>query len=172
MIKLKLIALKLKIQLKNVFESKKLFLATFLISYIGALIIGALGALLSPSCNLNEDVYFFAPCAENLKLSVYLLLNASEVLAPTTITFSGTILLLQSDKKSVMRSTLLWLIMLALVGLSFCLQQFSNQKALMLVAIVIVVLSILSVLIAWLVCEISQIESVHKREISDGKMSA
>ena len=47
-----------------------------------------------------------------------------------------------------------------------------NRIALLLGAIAIVVLSILSTIIAWLICDISRTEFIHKREISDGKISA
>lgn len=168
--KLKLKLLKLRARLQNCLGVKKTFLATILISYIGTIIIGVIGAVMSPNCDFKEGIYRFGACNNDISLSVYLLFNVSEVLAPTTITFSGTILVLQSDKTSVVRSTILWLIMLALVGLSGCLQWCDSRIILMVWASLIVALSIASIVLSWSISDISQIKSTHKNEISDGKL--
>ena len=166
---------KIKIKLKESNRAKKIFWATMFISYFGALIIGVACALLSPNVDINQEFFTFGPNELKTGLSLYLLFSVSEVLAPTTITFSGTVLLLQSKKESVIRTTLLWVIIIALVVLSVCMKCFNNLIGIKVVATIIVLISILAIALS---ASISNIElnielkqRFHKQEISDGKLS-
>lgn len=162
--------LNIRIKMRKLLNKKKVFVATFLISYALAIIIGVGCAMFAPTIDINAGKYAYERI-NDLKLGEYLLFNVSAVIAPTTITFAGSILLLQNNRYGSVKSILLFIIMTAMVVLSIGLKIFDNYLAIKVSAWLIWILGFIGVLFSWLINEDPQTICVkHKNEISDGKM--
>ena len=166
-----------KLKLRDKLERKKAFIFSLVITYI--LTIGLSAALIAiqidhQQSNLEPNEVFSLDYNEckDVTEGQFWVAKLLETVIPTAITFSGTILILQTDHSS-RKGIMVWLFVdIALMAIGgFVLPSARTSDFLDVYLCIWSALCVISILLSW--CAFSDSEtpiSTHKREPCDGRL--
>ena len=139
-----------------------------MISYVIAILLGIANALFADNVDISNQIFQYRNF-DNVGYLNYMILTMAEVLSPTTITFSGVILLQNRDNNSI-QSTLVFILIVLLTILTIGLQVLNNLLEVSICGWIIMGAWIISIALTWSINDVEETIQNHKKEKSDGKM--
>lgn len=166
--------LRVRRRFRHHLQRRETFVYSLVITYLLtiAFTLASIAIQIDGTAAIRSNSFEFYKCT-NLGLGLFLCAKLLETLVPTAITFSGTVLTLQTDSSTKQASVVGLFVVITLLAVSGVALSTAKTLAFLEVYLWIVgVLCLASVVFSWqAICDPASEVTNHKKEKNDGCMS-